>query len=673
MAASDDDHHRSPFEAVFEDAAIGVALVDMQGHPVRVNRALVRMLGYSAEELAEMVFTEFTHPEDAEADWDLFAELIRGDRDHYQMEKRYFRRDGRLIWGRLTVSLVRGSDGDPSFAIGMVEDVTERKRAEEALRERSQRLAVLHSIDREILSSRSLEDLVHVGLSHVRDLDPCDRASVALLVTADEAVMFGVDASNDTGLFEGARVPLRKDDGRIAKLRSGEPLIHEDLRDLENPPEALKVLRCEGLRTHASIPMTSNGELIGSLNLASKEPGAFTAEHLQVAREIADQLAIAITQVRLREEAQERASELERLVQELTTAEAKYRTLVEQLPAVVYLNATDGRSTALYVSPNYEELLGYTPEERLADPELWRRSLHPDDRTRVLEEAERAEEAGTPFSIDYRMIRKDGRVIWVHEEGRTIRHDPDGPLVWQGVLLDITDRKQAEEELLQATAALRASDHHRRELLVRLVDAQEQERRRVAADIHDDTIQSITAVGMRLGALRRYLQDDPEARSDFDELEATVSTSIGRLRNLLFDLHPRALDQPGGLRIVLREALGALAERSGLAARFEDQLVEEPSPHTASICYRIAHEALTNVRKHAGASKVNLSLETKDGGIHLRIWDDGVGIGSHDGFEEIPGHLGLASMKERAELAGGWWRLSGAPGRGTTVEFWVPA
>jgi PAS domain S-box-containing protein len=122
------------FEAIFSSAAIGIALVDMDGHPVVSNPALERMLGYTGVELREMAFTEFTHPEDASADWDLFQELIAGDRDHYEMEKRYIRRDGQIVWGRLTVSLIRTIDGAPRFAVGMVEDVTERNRFEDRYR-----------------------------------------------------------------------------------------------------------------------------------------------------------------------------------------------------------------------------------------------------------------------------------------------------------------------------------------------------------------------------------------------------------------------------------------------------------------------------------------------------------------------------------------------------------
>jgi PAS domain S-box-containing protein len=122
------------FRAVFENAAIGVTLVDMHGHPVESNLAFQKMLGYSARELAQMAFTEFTHPDDARASREPFADLWKGKGGRYQLEKRYCRKDGQIVWGQLTVSLVRNQSGEPRYAIGLIEDISERKRAEEALR-----------------------------------------------------------------------------------------------------------------------------------------------------------------------------------------------------------------------------------------------------------------------------------------------------------------------------------------------------------------------------------------------------------------------------------------------------------------------------------------------------------------------------------------------------------
>jgi PAS domain S-box-containing protein len=166
------------FRAIFENAAVGIGLVDMQGHPVESNPALQKMLGYNPHELAQMAFTEFTHPADAQADWDLFAELVEGKRDKYQLDKRFYRKDGEVVWGQLTASVVRNKNGDPDYAIGMVEDITERKRAGEALRELSGRLLRLQDEERRRIA-RELHDTtaqslaaLAMNLSVVKDSAP---------------------------------------------------------------------------------------------------------------------------------------------------------------------------------------------------------------------------------------------------------------------------------------------------------------------------------------------------------------------------------------------------------------------------------------------------------------------------------------------------------------------
>ena len=127
------------FRAIFEGAAIGIALADMQGRFVRSNPALREMVGYSEEELRGMPFTNFTHPDDTAIDWNLFQELAEGKRDYYQREERCLRKDGGVVWIRLTVSFTRGASGEPQFAVGMIENISERKRAEEVLQESQER------------------------------------------------------------------------------------------------------------------------------------------------------------------------------------------------------------------------------------------------------------------------------------------------------------------------------------------------------------------------------------------------------------------------------------------------------------------------------------------------------------------------------------------------------
>jgi PAS domain S-box-containing protein len=128
------------FRALFDQAAVGIAIVTTAGQALESNRKFQQMLGYSAEEFRSLPFAQVTHPDDLEKDQALFTELISGQRDHYQIEKRYYRKDGSVVWGNLTVSLVRDDRGEPLFGIAIVEDITERKRAEERLLQVTQEL-----------------------------------------------------------------------------------------------------------------------------------------------------------------------------------------------------------------------------------------------------------------------------------------------------------------------------------------------------------------------------------------------------------------------------------------------------------------------------------------------------------------------------------------------------
>ena len=140
----------------------------------------------------------------------------------------------------------------------------------------------------------------------------------------------------------------------------------------------------------------------------------------------------------------------------LRAAEAKYRTLVEQLPLVTYIDALTASATSLYASPQVEPLLGYTVDEWLTDPEFFPKLLHPDDRERILALVEHCNETADPFRAEYRLIARDGRTVWVQDESLVVMDEDGRPLVTQGYLLDITARKESEERFVAEHAVARA-------------------------------------------------------------------------------------------------------------------------------------------------------------------------------------------------------------------------
>ncbi len=347
-----------------------------------------------------------------------------------------------------------------------------------------------------------------------------------------------------------------------------------------------------------------------------------------------------------------------------------YKTLVEGVPAILYIDRPDELSTNLYTSPQVEPILGFTVNEWRADPELWRKQLHPDDVERALETHRASNTGESPYLDEYRIRTKDGRTLWIHDEAWPVLAEDGSILFWRGVMLDITDRKEAEEKLRWSLDVLRHTLQQRRELAQRLQHAQELERRQIAADIHDDPIQVMSAVDMRLQMLLEF--PDSVTAEVIGEVEQEVGEAIARLRSLLFELRPTALDRDG-LAAALRLYAEHTAKAAGWTVEVLDSLDEEPDADVAALLYRIAQEAIVNARKHAEASALQIEVAGAADGTVVRVIDDGVGFSPDLTSAPEPGHLGLTTMVERAELAGGWVRVLSKPGAGTTVECWLPA
>lgn len=238
------------------------------------------------------------------------------------------------------------------------------------------------------------------------------------------------------------------------------------------------------------------------------------------------------------------------------------------------------------------------------------------------------------------------------------------------VVGDAYERDRVAKELAARVAELSDSEERRRRLLEELAHAEEAERARVASDIHDDSAQVMTALILRLGLLQRRVSD-PVISAELADVTAIASDSVRRLRHLLFELSPPALDGEEGVGGALREYLEQLGQRSGVAFALEAELSVQPDSAAGAVIYRIAQEALANVRKHARASRATVRLVETESGIVTTVTDDGDGF-DLDELVEAPGHVGLSSMRHRAETAGGWLRIGSTLGKGTTVEYYVP-
>jgi signal transduction histidine kinase len=236
-------------------------------------------------------------------------------------------------------------------------------------------------------------------------------------------------------------------------------------------------------------------------------------------------------------------------------------------------------------------------------------------------------------------------------------------LVWQ--------LKHAEAQLGKTVERLQKVDSARQLLLRNLSTAVDRAQKRFATQLHDDALQKLTAAELGLERASRPADGTNESTA-FDETRSLLRDVEDALRKLLFDVRPPALESPLGLEETIRDRLELLKAHVNVTVETEFSLPDEPRYEIKSLVYRQIAEAVTNIEKHAKASRVSLRMKMEDHGIYCVITDDGTGFIVSQ-RNHLPGHLGLLALNERALLAGGWCKISSEPGAGTIVEFWVPS
>jgi PAS domain S-box-containing protein len=357
-----------------------------------------------------------------------------------------------------------------------------------------------------------------------------------------------------------------------------------------------------------------------------------------------------------------------RLARERREAAAAVRRSEERLRRMVNV---DGVGVLVFALPEgplidandyFLRMFGYTREEVRAGRLTWRNMTPPEHVSESERQLERFAATGRigPYEKEY--LRRDGSRAWMVFAGAALG---DGTVV--EYCIDVSDRKRAE-------AALRGAMADRTELLRRLVTAQEDERRRVARDLHDGLGQELTALILGLKALEQSVPEDAPGRDRLREVERIVNVIGREAHDLAVELRPTALDDLG-LPAALTAYVDRWSERTGIAADFEPVGLggDRLPPEVETTAYRVVQEALNNVAKHAGARRVTVMVSRQGGELVAMVEDDGRGFDpGRDGLGSGGRSLGLLGMRERVGLVGGALVIESGEGEGTVVQARIP-
>jgi PAS domain S-box-containing protein len=316
----------------------------------------------------------------------------------------------------------------------------------------------------------------------------------------------------------------------------------------------------------------------------------------------------------------------------------------------------DAATDVMVRSGEYAERLCTDKEADLTTGQQTLAKVHPDDREKVF-----AADAGLSVEkpdlrVSHRMARSDGSVIWVERTGRAHFNEQGQMLRIVGMVADITESKQVEAALADVSR--------------RLIDAQEQERRRIARELHDDIGQRLALLTVKLEQLQLEPLDLPEVRIRIDELQVQASEIATDVQTLSHELHSTKLEYLGPVA-AMRGHCQEFAEQTKLKVDFKSHGLPRPLPPEISLClFRVMQESLRNALKHSGARHVEVGLWGTPDEVHLSVSDRGVGFDS-EAAKRGRG-LGLVSMEERLKLHKGVFSIESQPKHGTTIHAKVP-
>jgi PAS domain S-box-containing protein len=636
----------SRFRSIFDNSKLGIVLGDMEGRVVSSNSAIEQMLGYEKVELHNKLFTEFTHPDDIGLEMSLINEFTAGKRDHYEIEKRYIRKDGQIIWIKLHGSFIHGSQGD-KLGLALIEDITARKKAEDALKISEERFRISLQNSPVNVSSQDLE------LRYTWQYNPQLGYSITEVIGKADFDLLPANTARKV-------IALKKQVIRTRKR------VREEVSVIYNNQTLYYDFTVEPL-------CDQQGDITGVMNVV-----------------------IDITERKQGEEALQAAKDLAELDR------VRFEVLLKTSPSgIVVIENPDGRIS--FINERARELYGMDPRGLKMESHSKVGLLKLDGRPYLPEEmpASRSLLNGEiVHGEDLILARPDGTKLTVSASSSPIKNNNGDITGAIGIFDDITERKKAEESLvrykdeleirveerteqlqdayddiLQSQKSLKEANKQLKQYANRITQVQEEERKRIAFELHDDTAQYLSILKMQINALTQSDRiHDPDVLEKLRYLEKDADRAFNDVRRYSHELRPSVLEHMG-LRASLEQMAEDINKLNYLNVEVDVKGKEPKLSEEVKLgCFRIAQEAVNNIRKHSKAKKAVINLNFSKKHLTMNVVDDGDGFDVKEAGTKAAtkGSLGLTSMRERADLIGASIKIQSKPGHGTIVRVDMP-
>ena len=690
------------YRSTFENAAEGIFQSTPGGRYLSVNPAMARIYGYETPEEMIAAVTDIAHQIYADPEMrGEFSRRLKKEGKVERFELRALRKDGSLIWTSTNARIVRDAKGKVLFYEGFVQDITERKRAEEEIKsltkfpDENPNPIVRIGGDGNVLYANKAAGLLFPSFAGaVGSPAPAfwrDWVTQAFASQADQAI----EVEHEGRVYAFDVIPIIED-GYVniyarditERKRAEEQIAYQaQLLAIVNDAvvasdaqyritawnaaaesmygwKAEEVLGRFGLDiTRTEFPGVDKAEMLRAI----AERGSWRGEATQ-ARKDGTRIPVEVSSMVLRDESGQITgyvsvnrdiTERKRAEKTLRESEERFRLLYEKAP--LGYQSLDAAGCFIDVNQTWLDTLGYSREEVIG---RWFGDFLAPHEVEAFRQRFPKFKATGEIQVEVETVRKDGAHAIIAIVGRIAYDEHGGFKQTHCILTDITERKLAEE-------ALREGHERMAHLSRRLVEAQEEERRRIARELHDEVGQSLTALTISLEGVSHLVKQDAP-RSKIAEIQELTKNLIAEVNALSVELRPRVLDDLGLIPGLL-SLFSRFSSQTGVEIDFKHTGIKRKrlAPEIEISAYRIIQEALTNVVRHAGVKTASVRLQVEADMLWIQVQDEGKGFNLRRAMK-AEDSMGLLSITERAEQVGGRLEVQTAPREGTLITCRLP-